>query len=243
MSTAGVRSGRRFALITFDLDDTLWSVQPVLLRAEQRVEAWMHEHCPDVALRFDRSALMQLRVQTHRERPELRHSVSALRIEAMRRALLDTGYGQAEAARLAQAAFDVFMHWRHAVEPFGAVDTVLGTLARELVLGALTNGNADVFRIAIGRHFRFAFTADDVGTCKPAPAHFQAALNAAGVTAERALHVGDHGEHDVGGARAAGMTAVWFNPAGKPWESAVPPHAELRDFADLPALIETLERA
>jgi phosphoglycolate phosphatase-like HAD superfamily hydrolase len=158
MSTAGVRSGRRFALITFDLDDTLWSVQPVLLRAEQRVEAWMHEHCPDVALRFDRSALMQLRVQTHRERPELRHSVSALRIEAMRRALLDTGYGQAEAARLAQAAFDVFMHWRHAVEPFGAVDTVLGTLAREHVLGALTNGNADVFRIAIGRHFRFAFT-------------------------------------------------------------------------------------
>ncbi len=242
MSAARARSERRFALITFDLDDTLWSVQPVLVRAEQQVEEWMLGHCPDVAQRFDREALMQLRVQTHRERPELRHSVSALRIEAMRRALLDTGYGNTEAVRFAQAAFEVFMHWRHAVEPFAAVDAVLGTLAREYVLGALTNGNADVFRIAIGRHFRFAFTAEDLGTCKPAPAHFQAALRAAGVSAERALHVGDHGEHDIDGARAAGMTAVWFNPAGKPWESVDPPHAELRDFARLPALIETLER-
>ncbi|MCG3171369.1 MAG: 5-amino-6-(5-phospho-D-ribitylamino)uracil phosphatase YigB [Pseudomonadales bacterium] len=233
---------RRFALITFDLDDTLWQVRPVLLRAEQELERWMHEQCPEVPRRFDRDALMRLRMHLWNERPELRHSVSALRIEAMRHALREAGHDDAAALRLAQAAFEVFMHWRHAVEPFAAVDAVLAALARDYVLGALTNGNADVFRLAIGRHFRFAFTAEELGTSKPAPAHFEAALRAAGVEPGRALHVGDHSEHDVGGARAAGMAAVWFNPAGKPWEGAQPPHAELRDFAELPALIEELER-
>ena len=52
---------RRYALITFDLDDTLWDVAPVLVRAEERVEQWMRMHCPRVPERFDRAALMELR--------------------------------------------------------------------------------------------------------------------------------------------------------------------------------------
>jgi FMN phosphatase YigB (HAD superfamily) len=110
------------------------------------------------------------------------------------------------------------------------------------VLGALTNGNADVFRLPLGRHFRFAFSAEALGASKPAPGHFEAALRAADVTPGRALHVGDHLEHDVLGARRAGMTAVWFNRAGREHEGNEPAHAEFRDFEELPALIERLER-
>lgn len=241
MSTSA-RSQRRFALITFDLDDTLWDVRPVLQRAEFEVEAWMHHHCPDAARRFDRNALMQLRLQVWHEMPELRHSVSAMRMEAMRRALRASGYGEERTRELADAAFAVFMRWRHVIEPFSGVDAVLATLGQEHILGALTNGNADVFRLTIGRHFRFAFTAEQLRASKPAPAHFEAALEAAGVGAERALHVGDHDEHDVAGAHAAGMTAVWFNPTGKPWTRAAPPDAEIADITELPALIGALER-
>lgn len=234
---------RRFALITFDLDDTLWRLQPVLERAESQLEQWMHQHCPEVPRRFDREALARLRLEVHRERPELRHDVSALRLEAMRRALRDSGHDEAQALRLAHEAFAVFLHWRHVVEPFGPVDAVLSTLARDRTLVALTNGNADVFRLAIGRYFRFAFTAAGLGSSKPAPAHFEAALRAAGATPRHALHVGDHSEHDVYGARSAGMTAVWFNPARAPWDGSGEAPAQLHDLAELPSLIETLERS
>jgi putative hydrolase of the HAD superfamily len=233
---------RRYALITFDLDDTLWDAAPVLARAEQRVEQWMRVHCPRVPERFDRAALMDLRRRLHRERPELQHRISELRIEAMRLALLAAGHDEASARRLAAQAFAVFMEGRHDIEPYAGVDTVLERLARHYVLGALTNGNADVFRLPLGRHFRFAFSAEALGASKPAPGHFEAALRAADVTPGHALHVGDHLEHDVLGARRAGMTAVWFNRAGREHEGNEPAHAEFRDFEELPALIERLER-
>ncbi len=48
-------------------------------------------------------------------------------------------------------------------------------------------------------------TSAEVGSAKPAPAIFERALALAGVAASRALHVGDSVEHDVEGARAAGI--------------------------------------
>ena len=53
----------RYTLVTFDLDDTLWDVRPVLERAELRVGIWLREHCPRVLEQFDRTALMKLRMQ------------------------------------------------------------------------------------------------------------------------------------------------------------------------------------
>jgi putative hydrolase of the HAD superfamily len=48
----------------------------------------------------------------------------------------------------------------------------------------------------------------EVGVAKPDPAIFRAALERLGARAEDALHVGDSVEHDVAGARAAGLDAV-----------------------------------
>jgi putative hydrolase of the HAD superfamily len=48
----------------------------------------------------------------------------------------------------------------------------------------------------------------EVRVAKPDPAIFHAALERLGATADDALHVGDSLEHDVAGARAAGVEAV-----------------------------------
>ena len=48
---------RRLRLVTFDLDDTLWDLRPVLIRAEQELAAWAGDHCPELVERFDRAAL------------------------------------------------------------------------------------------------------------------------------------------------------------------------------------------
>ena len=48
----------------------------------------------------------------------------------------------------------------------------------------------------------------ELGVAKPDPAIFRAALGRLGAAAEGAVHVGDSLEHDVAGARAAGLEAV-----------------------------------
>jgi putative hydrolase of the HAD superfamily len=48
----------------------------------------------------------------------------------------------------------------------------------------------------------------EVGIAKPDPAIFRVALERLGATAAAAMHVGDSVEHDVAGARAAGLEAV-----------------------------------
>jgi putative hydrolase of the HAD superfamily len=48
----------------------------------------------------------------------------------------------------------------------------------------------------------------ELGVAKPDPAIFRAALDRLGAGPEGALHVGDSLEHDVAGARAAGLEAV-----------------------------------
>jgi putative hydrolase of the HAD superfamily len=48
----------------------------------------------------------------------------------------------------------------------------------------------------------------ELGVAKPDPAIFRAALGRLGAPADGAVHVGDSLEHDVAGARAAGLEAV-----------------------------------
>ena len=48
----------------------------------------------------------------------------------------------------------------------------------------------------------------ELGVGKPDPAIFRAALDRLGATAADAMHVGDSVEHDVEGARAAGLRAI-----------------------------------
>ena len=52
--------------VLFDLDDTLWAIEPVLVRAEGLLYDWLREHAPAVvaahtiaSLRERRMALMQ----------------------------------------------------------------------------------------------------------------------------------------------------------------------------------------
>jgi putative hydrolase of the HAD superfamily len=56
----------------------------------------------------------------------------------------------------------------------------------------------------------------ELGVAKPDPAIFRAALDRLGAPADGAVHVGDSLEHDVAGARAAGLDAVLVARNGAP---------------------------
>ena len=70
-----------------------------------------------------------------------------------------------------------------------------------------------------------------VGAAKPDPAIFRVALDRLGATADAALHVGDSVEHDVAGARAAGIDAVLVARDG------APPVDGVRTIASLAELV------
>lgn len=70
------------------------------------------------------------------------------------------------------------------------------------------------------------------GVEKPDPAIFRPALDALGVQPEDAVYVGDLYDVDVAGARAAGLTAILFAPAGaalRPGCATVPSLGALAD--------------
>ena len=67
-----------------------------------------------------------------------------------------------------------------------------------------------------------ALSSAEVGAAKPDPLIFRRALEVAGVRGDEALHVGDSVEHDVEGARAAGIEPVLVVRDG----GAAPPGVE-----------------
>jgi HAD superfamily hydrolase (TIGR01549 family) len=203
-------------LITFDLDNTLWDVDSVIRKAETSLRAWMLNEVPDVVANYSPEIMSELRSQVLVERPEWRHDLSRLREELMYRAIRRSGYGEREARRHASHAFAVFLEARHDVEFFDGALDVLEVLARDFVLGALTNGNADFRKLQLDRFFSFGYSAATVGVGKPAPDIFHAALRHASARPPEAIHVGDHLEDDIRGASEVGLHTIWVNLKREP---------------------------
>ena len=226
-------------LITFDLDDTLWSVKPVIIAADTTLRAWLAEHATRLeVLTVER--LQQLRAEVVQLQPHLDRQVSELRYQVLRRALLQSGYAPIEAQEIAEQAFQVFLAARQNVELFSDVWPTLEQLRREYMLGALSNGNADVRRVGLGEYFSFALNADMLGMAKPEPQVFLTALARAQVPAAQSVHIGDHPQDDVFGAQQVGMRTVGFNPERSIWTGEREPDAQISQISQLPDVLSRL---
>lgn len=226
-------------LITFDLDDTLWSVQPVITAADKALRAWLVQHAARLET-LTPERLQQLRSEVVQQRPELDRRVSELRYQVLLRALLQSGYAQREAQEIAEQAFQVFLAARQNVELFTGVLPTLEHLRSRYMLAALSNGNADVRRVGLGAYFSFALNADMLGVAKPEPQVFLAALARAQVSPAHSIHVGDHPQDDIFGAQQVGMRTIWFNPEQKIWTGEREPDAQVSRIAQLPDVIKRM---
>ena len=224
-------------LVTFDLDDTLWDVAPVMRGAEATLRDWLGQHAPRLG-EFTTEALWAIRERLLQADPALKHRLSELRRRILFNALEQAGYVPDEANELAEAGFKVFLEARHAVELFPEVHPTLELLANRYMLGVLTNGNADVSRLGLADYFRFSLCAEELGVGKPDPHPFREALKRGGVEAAHAVHIGDHPLDDIGGAQRAGMRAIWFNPGGITWQHPGGPDAEIGSLSELPPLLD-----
>jgi putative hydrolase of the HAD superfamily len=236
-------SERAIKVITFDLDNTLWDVEPALVRAEQAQNEWLAEHRPRVAKQFDDQQTRDFRIAVYRRNPQLAHQISELRIQSLYEMQLACGYDVGMAREGADSAFAAFLHYRHRVAPYERAMEVLDDLACRYVLGALTNGNADVFKTELGDHFDFAFSAEQLNASKPAPDLFHASLEETGARPEQVVHVGDNPEHDVHGAQSVGFHTIWMNSGGWRWPDQRQPADEtITDIDQLPGAVASIEK-
>ena len=133
---------------------------------------------------------------------------------------------------------------------------VLAVLKTRYRLGVITNGPSDLQRTKLARSgldawFPVQVISREVGVAKPDPRIFAIALERLGVTAAEAVYVGDSPKHDIEGAHASGIKAVWLQRDGaagiKPVAQGggvesenVPADAVIHTLAELVPLLDSL---
>jgi HAD superfamily hydrolase (TIGR01509 family) len=227
-------------VVAFDLDDTLWDLRPVLLRAEEHLNGWLADRVP--TLRYTVEEMRPLRTVVLSEDPGLAGRITELRRRVIEQAMVNSGITRAEARRLSDEAMDVFLHARHQVELFDGALEVIQALSKSFVLGVLTNGNADIRRLGLHGLFDFAFCAEEVGAPKPADDLFRAALAHTSSAPAEMVYVGDDPLLDVDPANRLGIRTIWVKRpneerAGETRADEVVPHVR-----EVPAAIDRLQR-
>ncbi|MFM7331461.1 MAG: HAD family hydrolase, partial [Brachymonas sp.] len=181
----------RIKAISFDLDDTLWPIWPVIERAERVLVQWLQAHAPMTAALFaSPNAMSEIRQHMHdvvlKNKPEIAHDLSAIRKESIRLAL----YRAKDNPLLADAAFEAFFAERNRVQYYEDAIPCVSQLALHYPLYSLSNGNAQLHLVGLDRFFKAAIHANGVGVGKPDLRIFEAAAQIAGVERHELLHVG-----------------------------------------------------
>ena len=220
--------------IIFDLDNTLWDVHPVIVRAEHAMHDFLARHYPRVTARHDLHSMRDLRARMAIDHPSMRHDFTWLRLAALRHHAQEAEYP----VTMADEAFEVFYRARNEVTLYDDVRPALDVLVQDYRLFAISNGNADLGAVGLARYFEASLPAREAGVMKPDPRIFAMLLERVGLRAEEAVHVGDDPEADVEGARAAGVLPVWLNREGSAWpRSSDPPRIVITGLDELSAAL------
>lgn len=229
-------------LVTFDLDNTLWEIDPVIVRANQALHQWIEQNVPAAVAYLELQPFKSLRQRIVEQEPQLAYKPTFLRRKMLYQMFREAALAHDQAEQMSEQAFEVFYHHRNHVTLFEEAEALLRQLSQRYTLVALTNGNADLKRIGIDRYFRAHFNADRLPRPKPYPDMFEAALEFAGVAPHEAVHIGDHPDEDVAAAAALGFHTIWFNPPHHAERPDFQPRYQTRRLKDIPALLEQIER-
>lgn len=169
---------------------------------------------------FQRALPAQAHDYTFLRKHTLRHCVKACGAQNLR------VQDQAQLEAFVETAFRAFLEPRSRPELFDGVEGLLrgleleikrssGAVAAGPVLGVITNGNCamDSLPKYFQDHVNFMISAELVGSAKPNAAIFDAAVAKfpASYSRQHLVHVGDHYECDVEGAKRAGLRTIWVN--------------------------------
>ena len=120
------------------------------------------------------------------------------------------------------------------------------SLSKKYRLFVASNGNAKVQgprmeKSGLHAYIEQTFVSEALGENKPSKAYFDICFSRIdGFDPAQAIMVGDSLTSDIQGGINAGIRTCWFNPAGKPNQTAIRPDYEIRALSELEALLEAL---
>ncbi len=229
------------ALITFDLDNTLWHVDEVILRATRKQFQWLAQEYPSIIEQVSEKEFLEIRNHLIASHPEIITDLTELRRLTFEKAALQADFDEKTSRKISEDCFDVFFAERNKVELFPHTHEVLSALSRDYNLIALSNGNADLEVIGIRDYFLEHYRPTDAGSAKPSPEMFQLALSKANTSASNSVHVGDDLVCDLEGAKAVGFLTVFANTLKKNSpESEAHADATITELNQLPEAIKKL---
>ncbi len=138
-------------------------------------------------------------------------------------------YGYVNALRQLQLdeslAVPLLNHWRQLVlqeaVPFDDTYSVLQSVNQKYTTGILTNGftvlqRQKIAKYKLANYVDFTMVSEEVGSHKPDPQVFRAALASANhASPNETIYVGDNLVADIEGALGAGITPIFFNAKNK----------------------------
>ena len=227
-------------LITFDLDNTLWDVDKVIVRAETKMREWLHEHAPASLNYYSNDYLLEIRQRVVEDNPSKRFDLSFMRLAILAEVMSLSGMNKKEAEQTAQRAFDVFFEARNQVNFFSGALEMLSEIKGRYLIYALTNGNADIEKTGLDVYMDGAISAADVSASKPNPEMFKEVLKRTRLYPENAVHIGDNLVDDIEGASNAGFYSIWVNlKAEKISKDGAKPNHVVTSLSEISTLLES----
>lgn len=221
----------KLRVLSFDLDDTLWSGKHVILQAEKAMLDWMKVHTPKILDMYSVDQLRQQKMQFIKRNPTLKNSLSQARQIFLFE--LFSEYNYSDAQEKSVACFNAFYLARQNVTLFSNVLSTLETLKKHYRLISITNGNADIELTGLGQYFELSYNAEDFENPKPHSDIFLAALNQVNIKPSECLHIGDHPNHDMLGAYQVGMSTCWLKDGSRAWDQPFKADIEITHISDL----------
>ncbi len=217
-------------LLLFDLDDTLCDYAAARTLRLRRAFAPALDHVPDLDL--DRVIEDSIAVHPH----GTDHFAELL----LRHGVVDPAVAEAAADWYRTNRFHGLALFDDAVATLQVLRNSVQGFKRRI--GLVTNGPAEVQRAKIALLeveplVDFVLVSGEFGAWKPDPAIFAEALRLGGAPAAEAVFVGDSAEHDIAGARAAGIRTIWVNRTGRPWAGGDPPDYEATGLGTVRSLL------
>ena len=225
-------------VIAFDLDDTLWDNRPVLINAEKRLNEWLLEEVPHLS--YDVVTMRPFRKDVLAEDPGLAKRITELRRKVIERAMQQSGIESATAYDLSHQAMEVFIIARNDIEFFDGALAAIKILKSKFMLGALTNGNADIRLVGLDQHFSFSYSAEDIGAPKPAHDLFHKALAHTETQPHQMVYVGDDPVLDIDPANEVGLHTVWVKNPKKDKVGKTSADEDIEHVRHLPQAIDRL---
>jgi len=220
----------RYAAVLFDLDGTL-------CQHEQAIEPVFHGAFDDIGVEpmgepTELWAAMDEITEFESETAQLADGIAS--VAANRERELD--------ARAWAEAFVARLDWRDVTLLPGA-EMALAAARANGPVGLLTNGpearqSAKLDALGLDGTFDPVVYAGELDRRKPHAEPFERAIEVLGLVPERVLYVGNSLEHDVVGARDAGLPVAWLDTDGDESGEHRPTH-RLRSIDELADVLTT----